>query len=655
MAKFVYAPFTNPVEQIRLVRILPEDENDMLSLELKTFSSLTAEHDQSKQYAALSYAWGTSPSDVVILVNGCSFRVTSTLERGLRCLRSGRYHEREDQFTLLYLWVDAICINQEDLDERNQQVRRMNVIYSMAQDVIIWIGDHIEAADNLHGLEVPTRSSGRLDRTTVLTNMALDALKYVVRCESGADLYEYLQDKWQTSLSVDERIIGQAHPRSTLSNQFTDQHFINVALHIRKLLSRPWFSRLWVIQEIELAACVVVAWGSTIFEWSLLVQAAELFMLRGCDFGPPRLRHYTPQNSFGSVMQIALFTTTSEKTTNFLTLLHHSQYSRCGDPRDRLFALTGLATDVHINANYRWTTEEVYTYWAHSRIRQTGTLDVLAACSDSRIITNIPSWVPQLQSPFGEDFALWSFCFQNYKPWIITTSHPQGGFPDDVQLLVRGHRMSRITAVSNVEESRTSTTYALQRSDPAYIISDARRCIDSWVQWLLQGSSPEKHGHKWTPRSAIDTKKLHTLRKVICRAVSRSPARIDSSLIKEEQMLSQNLNYETWFLNDVDMSDEQKSHLLDGLRTPNNWLMRQIQSCRLFVADNAHQLGIVHGSCSARNEDQVWLLEGALSPMILRPCGQYYSVVSPCYVADELGNVMGMEHEETTLQTITLV
>ncbi|XHG04947.1 hypothetical protein AWENTII_008201 [Aspergillus wentii] len=89
---------------------------------------------QKPDYDAISYAWGNTTRKITISVNDCRLGVTMNLWSALFRLR--RKEERRR------LWVDAICINQENIQERNQQVRIMRDIYQSAKHVIIWLGEH---------------------------------------------------------------------------------------------------------------------------------------------------------------------------------------------------------------------------------------------------------------------------------------------------------------------------------------------------------------------------------------------------------------------------------------------------------------------------------------------------------------------------------
>jgi hypothetical protein len=80
----------------------------------------------------LSYVWGDIRDSANITFDGRTVSVTKSLETALRHLR---YPDKSRT-----LWVDYVCINQEDIQERSQQVAKMGSIYEQATSVLIWLG-----------------------------------------------------------------------------------------------------------------------------------------------------------------------------------------------------------------------------------------------------------------------------------------------------------------------------------------------------------------------------------------------------------------------------------------------------------------------------------------------------------------------------------
>lgn len=122
--------------QIRLLRLYPsENHEDQIRVVLKSVAL-----DTFEKYTAISYAWGDRRSMTTITIDGEIRNVTTSLRHALTSVR------REDE--PIWIWVDALSINQHDVDELNSQVQRMDLIYSMAETVAVCLGPHSEADDS---------------------------------------------------------------------------------------------------------------------------------------------------------------------------------------------------------------------------------------------------------------------------------------------------------------------------------------------------------------------------------------------------------------------------------------------------------------------------------------------------------------------------
>ena len=119
-------------DEIRLLVFSGHGSSKTLSADLKTVRLPNNETSPSTEFEALSYYWGTEKADRTLLLNRTPFYIRPNLDAALREICKGK--------TERVLWIDAICINQEDVNERNQQVRMMGSIYRHATRVIIWLG-----------------------------------------------------------------------------------------------------------------------------------------------------------------------------------------------------------------------------------------------------------------------------------------------------------------------------------------------------------------------------------------------------------------------------------------------------------------------------------------------------------------------------------
>lgn len=143
MSSYPYSLLPQEGDNIRLLRLLP-DENEAapLSCELSNYS-LPRLDTRSHPYESLSYVWGNPDETRPIWVDGVQFPVTLSLHAALSRLRY-RSHER-------IIWVDIVCIDQRNSEERMQQVQLMAKIYSKAHRVIVWLGEETE--DTMGALE----------------------------------------------------------------------------------------------------------------------------------------------------------------------------------------------------------------------------------------------------------------------------------------------------------------------------------------------------------------------------------------------------------------------------------------------------------------------------------------------------------------------
>ncbi|KAI1404341.1 HET-domain-containing protein [Hypoxylon fuscum] len=113
--------------EIRVLALLPGKSRDPIKCALHTVSL-----DDVPDFEALSYVWGDATEKKSITVDGEEFSATTNLEAALRAFRQPSKRRM--------LWVDAICINQDDVQEKNIQVPQMGRLYSTAKTVLVWLG-----------------------------------------------------------------------------------------------------------------------------------------------------------------------------------------------------------------------------------------------------------------------------------------------------------------------------------------------------------------------------------------------------------------------------------------------------------------------------------------------------------------------------------
>ena len=119
-------------DNIRLLRLLPsENKNAPIECELFNYS-LEHSDERTHPYEALSYVWGHSYKHRSISIGKYYLPVTDNLHDALSRLRYRSFGR--------IIWVDAICINQENIIEKQQQIQLMAKIYGVASRVVVWLG-----------------------------------------------------------------------------------------------------------------------------------------------------------------------------------------------------------------------------------------------------------------------------------------------------------------------------------------------------------------------------------------------------------------------------------------------------------------------------------------------------------------------------------
>ncbi|KAK7193424.1 heterokaryon incompatibility protein [Paraphaeosphaeria sporulosa] len=281
-------------------------------------------------YEAISYAWATETGDdrlsQKVYCRGGTISVTQTCEAALRRLRfSGRNR---------YLWVDAVCIDQSNVEERNHQVGFMGTIYAKASQVLIYLG--------------PGNAS---------TNRVIDLLKDETYAFPGA------RQGFRSS--------------------------------IEDFLGHRWFDRVWILQEIALARLATMVAGERTVHWTFHTINRLLGLCASLSIEPPSALRWLPA---------------SQPEQDVLSVLHRCRNCSSTDPRDKVFAVLGLVQADFQNSfpiDYSLTAEEVYTQLVTHLFYVEKNLRFLKYASGQGEASwrkhDISSWIPQWDVKSGYD------------------------------------------------------------------------------------------------------------------------------------------------------------------------------------------------------------------------------------------------------------
>lgn len=355
-----------------LIRLLRLDKKTVTENRPQGFSITTVSLAAAPPFYALSYCWGSSERDTYIVCNGKLLGVTLQLSQGIKELQN------IPALVDSWVWIDQISVNQDDPDERSHQVGLMRDIYIKAVRTVVWLGPSDGPCEGGYGL------SKRL-----------------------ADICR--NDKYSTSTMGWK----MRHPKRPLKEEFDDDFRQAVPRinsrpweELNRMLSKPWFSRIWIIQEVDLSR-----------QPPLLVYGGKARdfippLLAGRWIGGPRAQstlHSSQPPPLSNYCLGDLFMILSSRNRWSLeALLLHTLHHEATDPRDHIFALLGIATETsgmsrwppELLPDYRESSQRVFRRATTYLIMQSGRLTPLLLAGMGEHIESesseevLPSWVP---------------------------------------------------------------------------------------------------------------------------------------------------------------------------------------------------------------------------------------------------------------------
>ncbi|MCJ1247927.1 hypothetical protein MMC30_005142 [Trapelia coarctata] len=425
---YQYQPLPGP-GYIRLLKFLPGFDDIHCSLEtvhLGEAEDFEELGDTCPPYNALSYTWNDPrPGETAAVeecfpfaCNGKTMMVAANLyaamhqirnilaksdgpdkkrttERAARQLSPDGDDEHHGWPTEIwirqkYFWIDAICINQKDLNEKSRQIRQMGAIYTTANTVLVWLG---KADDS--------------------TETAVDVMSQLSSVPRGlAETFTGL-DIWnpEAYAGLGMPMIGESQWEACTA-----------------LLHRRWFNRSWILQEVTLARYIAVLCGPYEISWQALVATSHF--LTGSawwEFSGVLTKHIRPSShGQGSTSYIpmasnlergrGLLHASKDRLSRldilplFEALLHLARNKEAGDARDKVYAVLGIVHNSSSVTNpsrknriarimvpdYKKSVQEVYLDATMLVLDGTRDLRFLSAVEERSIrqIAGLPSWVP---------------------------------------------------------------------------------------------------------------------------------------------------------------------------------------------------------------------------------------------------------------------
>lgn len=562
------------------------------------------------QYEALSYTWG-DPSDRHDLyqepggpdASMTSVRIGGGLYEALMQLR--------DAAKSRTLWADAVCIDQENLPERGEQVKIMRKIYSRATRVLIWLGPED-------------------DKTSAALHMLTELKDHVASRGLSLEALRALKDE---------------DPVTEILGLEDHTYSVEALAPLWNLYRRPWFKRIWVLQEATAGGSrSQVHIGSHVIPWDDLGMAT-LWLVAFLWDSPLADKGEAGTGNALTMWQARLH---ARKTPP--SVLDEARAFSSSDPRDKVYALFGypafqrLAEEFGFKPDYTISLRETYELVTAMTMKSSQTLEILHYV-DHPVLTDDesewPSWIPR----WDRLVLPWSFPLQDYalysnKPYgkLSLTEDPREGI-----LELKGVSIGYVSDVAQHIDWNSASDGTILR-DPAIL-------AEFWDDVL---QNPQNEGSNRDPfaglaqaltagldcdyNSAASTSARHTADAIAFllhsfnssshHPLPQTPSSLHTHLDSPQIPPQAPSPLHTHLL-----SLQPKHPQGDRLRYQKDivWICTKR---RLFhTRDDLFGLGPL----AMQPDDVVAILHGGYTPFVLRPRGECFLLVGECYVNDVMG------------------
>jgi hypothetical protein len=623
-----YNPLNKALEEIRLVRIDKAELGKRIHCTLQHVSM-----NAKPFYVALSYAWdnpfgkadqvGEHGEDIVI--NKRPFRTAKTLavRYNLACALKTLPHGSSHWF-----WIDAICLNQSDVAERNEQVFRMGDIYSEALKVIAWLGP---VNDN--------------------SGLAFALVRNIADRGTATDVVE--ARKWIESILSDEAF-----------------HYLWLAfVH---LLKRTWWRRTWVLQELSQGKDLEVWCGTAQLDWLIFDGAFGVLTSDQVEKVSERFAPAGASNQVFDAFAAITFRINTRRrifqgeTMPLLYMLDGARSHKATDARDKLFALLSL---IHkderdlVVVDYNISARALYISFARRCIEATGDLQIVTLAQENDP-ADFPSWVPdwtrtQIELPLS--LVLKTGLYFDVECCAHKGKRSRCHFSDDLESLicqgvcfdnVDGLGSYNYTGVDLEDRKAVQSSFVESAYGSVEATFEANwRSVCGNVErlkgrWELLGDFGAHFAKLWLD---INAGKAHAFNSIINMRVA--------SILSEAGVL----RLGGWTIHDLVL---ERSESLEVIEAPHDMQQRwfdvlagtnRIMGGRRFLTTQQGYVG--WAPRFTRKGDKIFVLLGCRTPVILRPQGDTFQLIGECYIHGIMyGEVIDeLEAGKYQLQDVTIV
>ncbi|RBR20100.1 uncharacterized protein FIESC28_05379 [Fusarium coffeatum] len=498
-----------------------------------------------------------------------------------------------------WIWIDQICINQEDDLERAVQVGMMKDIYASCKGTIIWLGSHVEEIET-----VPTL----VERLSIF--YAEDMNPDGIRKRSRYTRAEYESLK-----------LPPAHDTAWDA--------------LNNILCRPWFIRSWVIQETALSRHLPrILCGTEELSWRSFVSATLWVLDISYEFTP---LSRTPAN-VPALRSIKFFNEllTFGLPWDLMTLLNKSIQSKASEPRDRVYSLLALTNEFGdkgslppaLRADYQKPVGTIFRDVTRHIISTTKSLRIFTLIRYTPDWNSLPSWVIDFSANaewFRISYFSWDPYSKNGHSLMEISNDAAGGhqvvidnyLPDHV-LGLQGLRIDNIDEISDImkqdEVSSFNLTVWKAWKKACERLSSRYQTIEAIARAFMVTLTAD-----W---SLSDSQRIGDLPLIyfwrylldVCNESSTNPALKDA------------FNAERAYIRDIISAETERAN-------DENLFSLHLDAAherRLFFSKDLAYIGL--GPKILEKDDIICVLFGGATPFVLRPPGDQYRLVGECYV-----------------------
>jgi len=567
--------------------------------------------DNAPPYYALSHSWGTKARSSAVRIDGQVLAVSPDLAICIRRLQELAAERSNLSIPVKYIWIDNICINQDNISERSSQVKLLERVYMQSLRTLIWLGPQSSSCSTAWQL--------------------VDQIYEVFKSQNPAA---------KTSDDIPVKMYSDMDHAASGLPKWNSQEWVN----LKGLLEIEWFSRIWVVQEVVLSPSdPIILHGKIVYPWHRLAWVAA-WMRRN---GYIRLAQI-PEELHNVDTMCNIQQTHSKWPLDALLSITQIKF-HATDQRDKVYALLGLAAECgdasripdSIQPDYAADVTQIYQKAARFLLEQNCSLAMLTrAHATSGSLTrkqrihdfDLPSWVPDWSDLRMVESRRISFSWIDYSDPVKT---PCLGFPkhynasaelklklyntpDNLVLRVSGIRMDEVVRsvpfnkenCSQDEFKQAFASSLAQSCDAAFSLLKESD-LHKWTNLFIKSTTAEQHrlsGRDWN------------------QSFKDGLAYLYSILLASESLMA------NFIRNSHDDNSRNKLRQLSNGRDPNEYAALAQNFCfnKSFIMTSAGRMGI--GPYDTRAGDTVSVILGGGVPYIIRNQEAHWEFVGEVYM-----------------------